>query len=73
MEIVCDRIHDSLYNNSYIWLDYIELRTRLNKFEMFEEHWKMSVLEENNVVLDEKIVEGKTCINRESKSLELTI
>ena len=33
---------------------------------MFEEH-------ENNVFLNEKIVEWKPCINRESKSLEPTI
>ena len=33
---------------------------------MFEEH-------ENNIVLDENSVEGKSCINRESKSNELTI
>ena len=30
-------------------------------------------LDENNVVLDEISVERKPCINRESKSLELTI
>ena len=29
--------------------------------------------DENNVVLDENSVERKPCINRESKSLELTI
>ena len=29
--------------------------------------------DENNVVLDENIVERKPCINRESKSFELTI
>ena len=29
--------------------------------------------DENNVVLDENSVEWKPCINRESKSLELTI
>ena len=29
--------------------------------------------DENNVVIDEKIVELKPCINRESKSNELTI
>ena len=29
--------------------------------------------DENNVVLDENSVERKLCINRESKSLELTI
>ena len=33
---------------------------------MFEE-------QENNVVLNENSVEGKLCINRESKSDELTI
>ena len=33
---------------------------------MFEEN-------ENNVVLNENNVEGKTCINRESNSDELTI
>ena len=38
---------------------------------MFVEHWKLSVLEENNVVLDDNSVEGKPCKNRESKSLEL--
>ena len=31
------------------------------------------VLDENNVVLDENSVERKPFINRESKSLELTI
>ena len=40
--------------------------TRLNQFEMFEEN-------ENNVVMNENSVEGKPCINRESKSGELTI
>ena len=34
---------------------------------------KISVLEENNVVLNENSVERKPCINRESKSLELKI
>ena len=29
--------------------------------------------DENNVILDENSVEWKPCINRESKSLELTI
>ena len=40
--------------------------TRLNQFGMFEE-------QENNVVLNENSVERKPCINRESKSDELTI
>ena len=34
---------------------------------------KNVVLDEKNVVLDENSVEWKLCINRESKSLELTI
>ena len=34
----CDRVQASIRNKSSVWLDYIELRTRLNQFEMFEEH-----------------------------------
>ena len=34
---------------------------------------KLSIQNEKNVVLNEKSVEGKPCINRESKSNELTI
>ena len=37
---------------------------------MFVEHWKLSVLEENNVVLNENSVEGKPCINIESNILD---
>ena len=37
------------------------------------ENLELSVLEENNVVLNENSVEGKPCINREINSLELTI
>ena len=40
---------------------------------MFEEHENCLLQNENNVVLNEKSVEGKPCINRESNSLELTI
>ena len=57
---------DSLWNKSSVCLDYIEFRTRLNQFGMFEEQKK-------NVVLNENSVEGKPCINRESKSDEITI
>ena len=39
-----DRIKDSLCNKSYAWLYYIESRNRLNRFEMFEENWKLSIL-----------------------------
>ena len=35
--------------------------------------WKLSVPEWKNVVLNENSAEGKPCINRESKSLELKI
>ena len=54
-------------------LDWVELRNRLNQFEMFVEHWKLSILEENYIVLNEDSVEVKPCINREIKSLDLTI
>ena len=33
--VICDRIQDNLLKNISIWLNYIELRTRLNQFEMF--------------------------------------
>ena len=63
---------DSLWNKIYVWLDYIEFRTRLNQFECLK-NMKTVYTDENNVVLNEKSVEGKPCINRESKSNELTI
>ena len=56
----------SLWNKSSVLIDYIEDWTRLNQFGMFEE-------QENNVVLNENSVDRKPCINRESKSDELTI
>ena len=68
-----DRMQDSLWKSSSILLDKIELRTQLNQFEIFEEHWKLSVLEENHVDLNENRVEGKPFINRSIKSLELNI
>ena len=40
---------------------------------MFEEHENFLFQNENNVVLNETNDEGKPCIDRESKSLELTI
>ena len=40
---------------------------------MFGEHEKCLLQNKNNVVLNENSVEGKPCINRESKSLEITI
>ena len=41
-----DRLQDNLWNKGSVWLDYNELSTQLNQFEMFVEHWKLSVLEE---------------------------
>ena len=40
---------------------------------MFEEHENFLFQNENNVVLNENCVEGKPCINRERKSIELKI
>ena len=40
-----DRVQASLRNKSSVWLEYIKLKTQLNQFEMFEEHWKVSILE----------------------------
>ena len=40
---------------------------------MFGEHENCLFQNENNVVLNGNSVEGKPCINRESKSLDLTI
>ena len=37
-ELLTDNIKYCLWNNSYALLDYIWLRARLNKFEMFVEH-----------------------------------
>ena len=74
-----DRIQDSIRNNSSVWIDYIELRTQLNQFEMFvsnlihEEHWKLSVLEGKQCCSKWKIVLKENDVNRESKRLELTI
>ena len=40
---------------------------------MFEERENCLFQNENNVVLNENSVEGKTCINIESKSLEIKV
>ena len=51
-------------------LDWVGIR--LNQFECLK-NMKTVYQDENNVVLVENSVEPKPCINRESKSLELTI
>ena len=43
------------------------------KFDTWIQHWKMYVLLNDHVVINEKSVERKPFINRESKKLELTI
>ena len=59
-------------NKSSEWLDYIELGFDSISLKCLE-NMKTVYQDENNVVLDENSVEWKPCINRESKSLELTI
>ena len=54
--------------------DYTRLSLGLASISLnVQRTWKLSIRDENNVVLNENSVEGKPCINRESKSDELTI
>ena len=59
-------------NKSSEWLDYIELVFDSISLKCLK-NMKTVYQDENNVVLDENSVEWKPCINREIKSLELTI
>ena len=59
-------------NKSSEWLDYIELVFDSISLK-FLKNMKTVYQDENNVVLVENSVELKPCINRESKSLDLTI
>ena len=52
-------------------LDWVEESTK-SVWNIFRT-LKISVLEENNVVMNENSVEGKPCINREIKRLYITI
>ena len=52
-------------------LDWVEDLTQ--SVLMFVEHWKLYVIEENNVVPNENSVERKPYIKRESNIIELTI
>ena len=59
-------------NKSSEWLEYIELG--FNSISLkYLNNMKTVYQDEKNVVLVENSVEWKTCINRESKSLELKI
>ena len=70
--IITDRVQDSQRKKSSEWLDYIELG--LDSISLkFLENMKTVYQDENNVVLDKNSFERKPCINRESKSLDLTI
>ena len=59
-------------NKSSEWLDYIELGFDLISLKCLD-NMEMVYRNQNNVVLDENSIEWKPFINRESKSLELTI
>ena len=59
-------------NKSSEWLDYIELWFDSISLKCVK-HMKTFYQDENNVVLVENSVEWKPCINRECKSLKLTI
>ena len=56
-----DRIQESIWNKSSIWIDYIELRTKLNQFETFVS----SLIHENNIenctVIEENSSNRKIC------------
>ena len=67
-----DRVQDSHEEQDFCMTILYLVGTRLNQFEMFEEH-ETVYPDENNVVLDENSVEGKPSIYREIKSLKLTI
>ena len=63
-----DIIQDSMWNKSYVSLDYIELRTRLNQFGIFvskfdtEKNIENYLFEENNGVLNGKHCWSKTMV-----------
>ena len=59
-------------NKSSEWLDYIELGFDSISLKCLK-NTKTVYQDENSIVLDDNSVEWKPCINRESKSLELTI
>ena len=67
-----DKMQDSIWNKSSIWLEYIELGTQLNYLEMFIS----SLIREitlKTVLFYKKTVLRENHANIESKSLELTV
>ena len=70
--LIYDMIHDRLRNNSSVRLDYIWLRNRPNQFENFIS----SLIHKRtfkNVCSKLKTVLRENHVNRESKSLDITI
>ena len=67
-----DRIQYSIWNKSSVCLDYIDLRNQLNQFEIFVSH---SIHEKTlkTVLFYNKTVLIENHVNKESKSLEITI
>ena len=59
-------------NKSSEWIDYIDLGFDSISLKCLK-HMKTVYQDENNIVLVENSVEWKPCINRECKSLKLTI
>ena len=70
--MVVYRVQSSLRNKSSELQYYIELGLDSISLKCLE-NMKTVNQDENNVVLYENSIERKPCINRESKSLELTI
>ena len=67
-----DKVQD-IYEEQEFWMTRIDwVGIRINQFEILK-NMKIVYQDENNVVLVEKSVEWKKCINIENKSLELTI
>ena len=59
-------------NKSSEWLNYIELGFDSISLKCLK-NMQTVYQDENNLVIDKNCVEWKPCINRESKSLEITI
>ena len=72
LHLVYDSVQDS-YEEQEFWMTRLDwVGIRLNQFEMLK-NIKTVYQDEKNVVLVENSVKWKPCINRESKSLEITI
>ena len=62
-----------VYGTKVIY-DYPKLSLGIDSISLnIQITWKLSIQDENNVLLNENCVEKKQCINRESKSKDITI